>query len=161
MTKNHSLIFEENLSENFLSEGAITKKIKISERININMKMSSFKISNLQKVISDDKVQALPFCGTKSRFYEKTGGDKKFANSFKAKESHSFRNISEDIGNQACAKRVSIKSEISFLLKKSAELRETRKLIMKKKQSLMNVPIEGLEILNINCDQKDFVTFGA
>lgn len=160
MTKNHSLNYEENLSEDILSEGTTTREIKINERLNINMKMSSFKISCQQKIISDDEAEVSSFWGTKSRFYVKPCWNKKSANSFKVKESHSFRNISGDIVNQASVKRVSIKSEISLLLKKSAELREARKLIMKKKQSLMNVPIEGLEIPN-NWAQKDFFTFGA
>ncbi|CAI2364114.1 unnamed protein product [Moneuplotes crassus] len=153
---------EENLSEDFLSEGAFTCEVKINKKLNINMKMSSFNKTKHHKLSGDDLAPQEPlFWNEKSLFKEGCQDDKNSTNSFTIEKRGSSRKISEDTVYQKSPKRISMRSQISDLLKKSAQLREERKLILKKKQSVMDAPLESLEILNKHCEQTDFLTFGS
>ncbi|CAI2362387.1 unnamed protein product [Moneuplotes crassus] len=155
-------ICDENLSEDLLSEGSPTSLVKVSERLDLNMKTTPFHLSRSRKAFSNSSKCVCPSkkLGTKSKgAFMKEKFSRAQPKSFKTEGTLlKFEKCqkNDEIDSQSSSK-ISLKSEISTLLRKSAQIRAKNLLSNpKSKKEAHNLEPESC----VNKEEGVLYTFG-
>ncbi|CAI2363535.1 unnamed protein product [Moneuplotes crassus] len=158
--------FEENLSEDILSEDACACEVKITERLCINMDMSPFKksianksgrhqMSKFRTRTDNSKYQAQMASTNQKARIQRTCTLKMSQETLKELDSNTTERKEAPE-----RKKSSIQSEISYLLKKSAQIRHKESILSKTKQKSQEISLKDIGIFSVDPKKPNFVTFG-
>ncbi|CAI2362127.1 unnamed protein product [Moneuplotes crassus] len=160
---------DENLADDLLSEGTSTSEVKVNERMNENMEMSPFNKSKHKKSADCGLLPQMSMSLDTKILSNKQPKAAKSVNknmlcSFQPERRQQSLKVHKDWtyqdSNVKECKKVSIKDEISDLLKKSAMLREKRKFKANKKLKVIDIPLEEFEIFSNEAKEEGLFTFG-
>ncbi|CAI2386354.1 unnamed protein product [Moneuplotes crassus] len=163
MKSHHTFEFEENLSEDFLSEDASPRKVKVNENMYKNMKMSSLKTyKSIKPLGNKDSSLTLVLKGLDENLHCKSNRKNSYfecIKSSKTRKEHSCSPLNSG-GKDINSKRGSLRNDISALLKKSAKIRIKSQFCNQKKLA-DSTSFKGIKIPKENLEKNNFLTFGV
>ncbi|CAI2374059.1 unnamed protein product [Moneuplotes crassus] len=161
MLKRNSFDSQENLSEEFLAENASAKQVKVSTRLDGNMKNSSFHKSKYCKP-SQNELTRLIDRPAKAKCWSLSIPEDEYSEFLKREKSLLKNTSGSMIKNElnSLDRGSPIKQEISFLLRRCVEARQKKMLLSKEKLSPKNIPKESLQEEFKDVNHLRLFTFG-
>ncbi|CAI2374384.1 unnamed protein product [Moneuplotes crassus] len=161
MLKRNSFDDQENLSEEFLAENASAKQVKVSTRLDGNMKNSFYHKSTHCKP-SQNELTRLIDRPAKMKCWSLSIPEDEVSELCKREKSRPNNTSGNIVKNELnnLDRGSPIKQEISFLLRRCVEVRQKKMLLSKEKLSPKNIPKESQQEEFKDVNHLRLFTFG-